>query len=82
VHYESVKIFGGKRMKLYRPSNGTEGEMFQEKNCLKCVYWGIGLGCPIYLQTIMFAVDEDDYPNQWRYDKDDKPICNCFWGKK
>lgn len=59
----------------YRPSNGTEGMMFMEKFCDRCVY--NESVCDIQLDTMIFEVDDSAYPEEWII-KDDKPCCTKF----
>lgn len=56
----------------YRPSNGTEGEMFMERFCYRCKRdaefqkTGHGEeGCTIVLKTLFLDVDEIGYPPEW-----------------
>jgi hypothetical protein len=78
-----------KRMnKLYRPSNGTEGECFQEAWCCKCerdrAYADGGpdvdpaLGCKILVDTFAFRVTDPQYPKEWTFDKNGEPCCTAF----
>jgi hypothetical protein len=62
----------------WRPSNGTEGELFQENYCAKCDKWDAEDGCPIAAAT--FFLDEDDpaYPEEWQIGKDGQPTCTAF----
>lgn len=44
-------------------SNGTEGEMFVDSYCSRCVNWrdlddGRGFGCPVYDVHLIFAYEE------------------------
>ena len=46
-------------------SNGTEGQMWEEENCDKCVHQDQENGCPILLIHYMHNYDwvnEDDHP--------------------
>lgn len=71
-------------LKLYRPSNGTEGLYFRARFCDQCerdreyMGTGEGEGCPIYGATLVFDVDDPHYPREWRRDKDGKPTCTAF----
>jgi len=65
-------------MKLYRPANGTEGDLFMEHFCYRCVYEDENNGCPIRMLTFITEKEEENYPNQWRYDENDKPRCIAF----
>jgi hypothetical protein len=69
-----VKRGGGK----YRPSNGSEGEMFMERWCYQCVFDNEKAPCPIIAATMVFGIDEDDYPPDWSYDSDGQPQCTAF----
>lgn len=74
--------------KPYRPSNGTEGEIFQEMWCQRCVrdQYGYdaetdsfdGESCPILMNTLMLDADEEGYPTEWRYDAKGIPECTAF----
>ena len=68
----------------YRPSNGTEGEDFQEHWCAHCARDAAfrdnpdsGDGCPIVAATFVFQIDEPEYPEEWIED-DRGPRCTAF----
>lgn len=72
--------------KPYRPSNGTEGEMFCSEWCDRCtrdeaarrdMAW-IEAGCPVRAGTFAFAIDDPDYPKEWVYGPDGQPVCTAF----
>ena len=76
-------------MKLYRPSNGCEGLDFEAKWCEQCAIGKalcgdrdeeeFGLTCPIRHAAFWYEITEDEYPNQWCYDKvSGKPVCTGF----
>lgn len=77
-------------IKLYRPSNGTEGESFIADWCGTCerdhgMLRGLPLEecddnqmCQIVGNTFMFGVDDPDYPREWTYDKNDAPCCTAY----
>ena len=57
----------------YRPSNGTEGDIFRANWCERCkrdqLYQQTGLGehgCQILAATFMLDVTDPDYPKEWR----------------
>ena len=57
----------------YRPSNGTEGEIFMEGWCQRCKRdkafqdsQGVEDGCPIVAATMAHNVGEPEYPKEWR----------------
>ena len=64
--------------KPYRPSNGTEGEVFFDKYCGSCKKNSVPEGCKIQLRTMAFDVDEPEYPREWIYDKDGYAVCTAF----
>jgi hypothetical protein len=59
----------------YRPSNGTEGDMFMARWCFKCererrVLDGIddpSEGCEILARTLAVPEDDPDFPAEWTY---------------
>lgn len=59
----------------YRPSNGSEGDIFQETFCYRCHNSPI---CPIPNMTRAVDVDHKDYPKEWKFDSDGKPTCTAF----
>lgn len=68
--------------KLYRPSNGTEGDMFVEMHCQHCKHFmpdpADGPTCNIYLRTMIHEKDEPNYPKEWIHDCEGEPICTKF----
>jgi len=53
-------------MKKYRPSNGTEGEMFMEQFCYQCTHDHVdGPYCDIIARTMAFDADDPEYPEEW-----------------
>lgn len=69
----------------YRPSNGTEGDCFQNRWCCHCVDYppdmsalGAPDPCPILLNAMALAVDDPDYPAEWRQDGPKGPRCTAF----
>jgi hypothetical protein len=68
----------------YRPSNGTEGEMFQEHYCAKCIHddYERGKICHILARTMPYNIGDPEYPTEWIIDDDAEPIdlgyCTAF----
>ena len=63
----------------YRPSNGTEGEMFMEKFCYRCIHEdGDENLCNILSSTFWHDVDDKESPPEWQYGKDGQPLCTKF----
>jgi hypothetical protein len=55
----------------YRPSNGTEGEMFMERWCFNCARDAAYRnnkpehGCQILARTFVFDISDAEYPKEW-----------------
>lgn len=64
--------------KPYRPSNGTEGDIFFDKYCDHCKKCFAPVNCRIQLSTMAFTIDEPEYPKQWIHDKDGFAVCTDF----
>lgn len=61
----------------YRPSNGTEGELFMERFCYRCKHddkyqrtQDPEDGCPIIPGTLIYEIDDPKYPTEWVQDDD------------
>ncbi len=67
------------KTKLYRPANGTEGEIFMNRFCSNCKY-DLDEDCDIILQSMINNIEDPDYPKEWRYRKG-KGICTKFLHK-
>jgi hypothetical protein len=70
-------------IRLYQPSNGTEGEGFICRFCMECerdrAFWDeTGDGCDIVARSMAFKPGDADYPNEWRYDAKGEPTCTAF----
>jgi hypothetical protein len=70
--------------KKYRPSNGTEGEIFVDNFCADCVHDADhradpegGDGCAILAATLALDIDHPDYPAQWIWGEDGQPRCTA-----
>lgn len=69
--------------KPYRPSNGTEGAIFMGMWCGHCerdraFREDTGDSCPIAADAMVFDVEDEAYPRQWRYDDNGVPECTGF----
>lgn len=82
---DAARFFKASAGKPYRPSNGTEGETFQETWCAGCEA-DRGFredherfdGCPIIANAMALTVDDPDYPKEWVYRADGQPMCSAF----
>lgn len=67
----------------YRPSNGTEGQLFLDAFCRRCERDGNGddddgQRCEINGLTMIYQVGEAEYPTEWQHGKDGQPCCTAF----
>lgn len=75
-------------MKLYRPSNGTEGEYFMAEHCYQCIHENPKADakpkCEIITLVMCFDTKDKEYPKEWCYDENGDPTCTKFtkwdWG--
>lgn len=74
--------------KLYRPSNGTEGEAFIYNWCRNCIHGAYehnpnAKSCEIVSRSFCFEVKDPEYPKEWCY-QNNKAVCTAFvkwdWG--
>ena len=72
----------------YRPSNGTEGEIFMNHFCDRCskdAKYRETLdgsdGCEILANTLVFEIDDPEYPKEWIRDEKG-PRCTAFEEEK
>lgn len=78
--------------KPYRPSNGTEGDLFDDSYCDNCKreseyrskpLEGIpGQGCRILAAVLWNGVESPTYPKEWIYGEDGQPTCTAFEQKE
>lgn len=70
--------------KPYRPSNGTEGMIFESKFCNNCKNYldeFDELKCPIWLNAGLFDIGDDDYPVELIYEDENNiysGTCTAF----
>lgn len=74
----------------YRPSNGTEGQLFLDAFCRRCQRDGAmrdgepvevaddDQRCEIIGLTMILDVSEPEYPTAWQYGRDGQPCCTQF----
>jgi hypothetical protein len=70
-------------LRLYRPANGTEGEMFKARFCDRCERdreWRERERnpCEILTTTLCLMPEDEGYPTEWRYDDEGDPVCTAF----
>ena len=66
-------------MKPYRPSNGTEGEIFQEHFCYRCTKDSEASPCDILGRSFWNDLGDPDYPTEWiENDDGSNPRCTAF----
>lgn len=74
----------------YRPSNGTEGNLFFAAWCCKCqrdksMREGANIDecddnerCDIIADTLLYKTSDPEYPTAWQYGRDGQPCCTQF----
>lgn len=64
----------------YRPSNGTEGEIFQGQWCYHCARFEPEEGeyCPILGAAMMNDIGDEEFPSEWVRDAANGPRCTAF----
>lgn len=76
---EAFKSCAGSK---YRPSNGTEGELFQGAYCHRCKHDKFdgedGESCRILIETFAWDVEDEEYPKEWIIATDGQPTCTAF----
>ena len=70
---ESCKAHTGEK---WRPSNGTEGEIFIASWCGKC--GNDESTCEILTATFAYCEADSEYPLQWQLGADGQPKCTAF----
>lgn len=70
--------------KPYRPSNGSEGDMFRHAFCDRCIHErdydpesGAG-GCEILGRSLFHDIGDPEYPGEWTHDDKGRPTCTAF----
>jgi hypothetical protein len=67
----------------YRPSNGTEGDLFHSWFCFRCQHESEASPCDILSRSLAFALDRPEYPTEWieddvPYPQYSNPRCTAF----
>lgn len=69
----------------YRPSNGTEGDIFMSEWCENCALGNFDdpeKSCDINLRAMAHDIDEKGYPAEWQYSNGGVPICTAHTTKQ
>ena len=77
-HAELLKPHAGEK---WRPSNGTEGDIFTGAVCASCAS-GPSSKCRIAFATLVHDVDDADYPAEWQIGSDGLPTCTAWVDRK
>ena len=67
--------------RLYRPSNGTEGEIFMSRFCDRCKHCETIDAkdlCDIIMRSMVFETDDKEYPQELKFDSEGRPMCTEF----
>lgn len=81
---ECKRVCNGKcsAEKLYRPSNGTEGMIFEEHYCSQCIHDNPDPNhpkkCELIVRAMCFYETEPEYPLEWTYDALGHPRCTNY----
>lgn len=73
---EALKERAGQK---WRPSNGFEGDLFEDKVCARCVNLD---GCQISMAAFFYDKTDPEYPAEWQYGADGQPCCTAFEAKE
>lgn len=80
-HAAILKVRAGQK---YRPSNGSEGDVFYGNWCVDCACEAahradpaLGDGCLILAASYAFDIDEECYPAEWQYSPAGQPCCTA-----
>jgi hypothetical protein len=60
----------------YRPSNGTEGDIFEAEFCERCKNWRDG-ECEINMRAYFNEIEDSAYPKEW-IKENGEPRCTAF----
>lgn len=63
----------------WRPSNDTECDVFISGWCNNCKK-DVNEACEILARTFIYDVEDEKYPNEWRYGEHGSPECAAFEG--
>lgn len=73
--------------KPYRPSNGTEGDIWESNYCHKCAHEKYAhtmddddRKCEIYSNMLIYNINETEYPKEIKYNAEGMPHC-ANWKK-
>lgn len=59
----------------YRPSNGTEGTIFEDRFCCQCSKQDV---CEIMQYAWLHDIGDPEYPAEWIYGPGGVPQCTAF----
>ncbi len=70
-------------MEKYRPSSVAEGDIFMREHCFHCAHYDGSRtdssdACLILLRTLLFSLDDEEYPQEFLYDHFGQPTCTRF----
>lgn len=72
----------------YRPSNGTEGMIFEEKFCNRCKLQADDTlaedrgYCEILTNSMLYEIGDPEYPKEWVYNDEGWGRCTAFQPKE
>ena len=66
----------------YRPSNGSEGDIFYKAHCAGCTHDTRDNPCRIWTFALALDRNHADYPKELQYGADGQPTCTSFEAAK
>lgn len=73
--------YEAKAGKPYRPSNGTEGDLFVNAWCTDCYRFDAEdgpLDCPVFEGMFCHEIGEEGYPEELVWADNGQPLCKAF----
>lgn len=61
--------------RVWRPSNSDQGHAWESQWCRRCT---AGEGCGIWARMFFLGPDDDEYPEEVRYDEFGRGVCDAF----
>ena len=62
-------------VKLFRPRNSTECEIFESDFCDRCKR---DYGCEILMAAMCYDESDAEYPREWIYNEHGQPTCTAY----
>lgn len=74
-----LKLIPAAAGELFRPSNGSSGEVFMSCWCDNCKHDdGSWSQCDLIFLSMTYDTTDPEYPREWVYDANGAPTCTKF----